>query len=138
MSEYLKLSDFERFHSERLIPVQKRPSLREISLTALITVVMAPFGFVTFMVIPVMGQVTVGFALLLTVLYLFYRRSFLVAGVALGCLVVFWTALFMSIQGIKNNLEVVLFFLTATGIPVSAIYCMFIGSRIWSIRGGVE
>jgi hypothetical protein len=44
----------------------------------------------------------------------------------------------MSIQAIKNNLEVVLFFLTATGIPVSAIYCMFIGTRIWSIRGGVE
>jgi hypothetical protein len=138
MSEYLKLADFERFHGERMVPAQKRPSLREISLTALITLMMAPFGFVTFMVIPVMGQVTVCFALFLTFLYLFYRRSFVVAGVALGCSLVFWSALFMSIQAIKNNLEVVLFFLTATGIPVSAIYCMFIGARIWSIRGGVE
>jgi hypothetical protein len=99
---------------------------------------MAPFGFVTALVIPVMGLVTVGFALMLTLLYLFYRRSILVALTAVGCSVVFWTALFLSIQGIKNNLEVLLFFLTAMGIPVSAMYCMFIGARIWSIRGGAE
>lgn len=138
MSNRLSVSDFERYHGKRLTPVQKCPSLRELLLTALITLVMSPFGFVTFMVIPVMGQVTVGFALFLTALYLFYRRSLLVTCVALGCALIFWTALFMSIQGIKNNLEVVLFFLTATGIPVSAMFCMFIGARIWSIRGGLE
>ena len=60
------------------------------------------------------------------------------AGTAIGFSIVFWVALFLSIQGIKNNLEVLLFFLTATGIPVSAMYCMFIGSRIWTIRGGAE
>jgi hypothetical protein len=138
MSDRLQLSEFERFHRARLAPVQQRPSLGELALTAVVTFIMAPFGFVTFMVIPVMGQVTVGFALLLTCIYLFYRRSVAAAAVAIGCSVIFWAVLFLTIQAIKNNLEVVLFFFTATGIPVSAMYCMFIGTRIWSIRGGLE
>ncbi len=138
MLEQVRLSEFESYHRRDIVPAQKRPSFKELSITALITLVMAPFGFVTFMVIPVMGQVTVGFALFVTFLYLFYRRSLAVAAVTIGCSVLFWLALFLSIQGIKNNLEVLLFFYTATGIPVSAMYCMFIGSRIWSIRGGLE
>lgn len=138
MSEGLQLSEFERFHRGNITPVQKRPSFKELAITALITLAMAPFGFVTFMVIPVMGQVTVGFAILVTCLYLFYRKSIAVAGVTIGCTVLFWMALFLSIQAIKSNLEVLLFFFTATGIPVSAMFCMFVGSRIWSIRGGLD
>jgi hypothetical protein len=138
MSNRLQLREFESFHRARLAPVQQRPSLGELAITALITLIMAPFGFVTFMVIPVMGQVTVGFALLLTCIYLFYRRSLAAAAVTIGCSVLFWTALFLTIQAIKNNLEVLLFFFTAMGIPVSAMYCMFIGTRIWSIRGGLD
>jgi hypothetical protein len=138
MSHQLQLSEFERFHREQLVPTQQRPALGELMLTAIVTLIMSPFGFVTFMVIPVMGQVTVGFALLLTALYLFYRRSLAVALVTIGCSVAFWLTLFLTIQAIKNHLEVLLFFFTATGIPVSAMYCMFIGTRIWSIRGGVD
>ena len=138
MDSCLTVSEFERHHASKLVPVQLRPSIKELVLTALVTLVMSPVSFVTFMVIPMMGQVTVGFAALVTGIYLFYRRSFLVALTAIGVFVVFWTALFVSIQAIKNNLEVILFFFTATGIPVSAMYCMFIGSRIWAIRGGAE
>jgi hypothetical protein len=138
ISSNIKISDCERFHAKSLVPVPQRPSLFELVATALITLFMAPFSFVTFMVIPVMGVMTVSFSSLLTCLYLFYRRSFLVTCTAIGCSVVFWSVLFLSIQGIKNHLEVMLFFFTATGIPVSAMYCMFIGSRIWSIRGGAE
>lgn len=138
MNNRLLVSDFERFHAKNIVPVQLRPSLSELFLTALITLIITPFSFVIFLVIPVMGMITVCFSFLLSCLYLYYRRSILVAGTAIGCSVVFWVALFMSIQGIKNNLEVVLFFLTAMGIPVSAMFCMFIGSRIWSIRGGAE
>jgi hypothetical protein len=90
MDSCLTVSEFERHHTSKLVPVQLRPSMKELVLTAI------------------------------------------------GCFVVFWTMLFVSIQAIKNNLEVLLFFFTATGIPVSAMYCMFIGSRIWAIRGGAE
>ncbi len=138
MNDRLRVSDFERFHAKDVVPVQHCPSLRELVLTALITLAITPFSFVIFLVVPVMGMITVSFSFLLSCLYLFYRRSILVACTAIGFSVVFWVALFLSIQGIKNNLEVLLFFLTATGIPVSAIYCMFIGSRIWTIRGGAE
>jgi uncharacterized membrane protein YwaF len=90
------------------------------------------------MVIPVMGQITVGFALLLTAIYLCCRKSILVALTAGLGVLAFWSVLFETIQVIKTNLEVPLFFFTATGIPVSAIYCIFIGTRIWTIRGGAE
>jgi hypothetical protein len=46
--------------------------------------------------------------------------------------------LFGTIQSYKNDLDVLLFFLTALGIPVTLMYCMFIGSQIWIVRGGVE
>jgi len=138
ISNRLSITDFERFHGSRSMPAQQRPSIRELLLTAVITIVISPFSFVTFMVIPMMGQVTVGFAFLLTCLYLFYRKSVLVCLTALTCFVIFWSGLFLSIQAIKSNLEVALFFFTAMGIPVSAMYCMFIGARIWSIRGGAE
>ena len=132
------VSDFEVFHSATAIQRQQVPSLKELCVTLLITLGMAPFAFVTFMVIPIMGQVTVGFAALLTVLYLFFRRSALIALTVLVGSFVFWSVIFGVIQVIKNNLEVPLFFFTATGIPVCAIFCMFIGARIWTIRGGAE
>jgi len=62
----------------------------------------------------------------------------LVSFTSVVCFVTFWSILFATIQVIKNNLEVLLFFFTATGIPVSAMYCMYVGSRIWAIRGGAE
>jgi hypothetical protein len=99
---------------------------------------MAPFSFVTFMVIPMMGQVTVGLSFLLTVWYLVSRKSLLAFLTVLGGSILFGMVLFATIQVIKNNLEVPLFFFTATGIPVSAMYCIFIGTRIWTIRGGLD
>jgi hypothetical protein len=138
MSYNLRLVDFERFHSAQVALTQERPSLRELCITLLVTLGIAPFSFVTFFVIPMMGQITVGFALLLTVLYLYFRRSLLVAGTALLGAVFFWGLLFVTIQGIKQNLEVPLFFFTATGIPVCTAYCIFIGTRIWTIRGGID
>ena len=138
MDSCLTVSEFERHHASKLVPVQLRPSMKELVMTALVTLIMSPVSFITFMVIPMIGQITVGFAALITGIYLFYRRSFLVALTAVGFFIVFWTMLFVSIQAIKNNLEVILFFFTATGIPVSTMYCLFIGSRIWAIRGGAE
>ena len=85
-----------------------------------------------------MGQVTVGFAALLTVLYLFYRRSFVIIATILVMAIILSSGLFASIQTVKNKLDVTLFFLIALGIPVSAMYSMFIGMKIWELRGGGE
>ena len=132
------VAEFEKFHAARLAPVQTTPGLRELVITFALTLFMAPFSFVTFMVIPVMGQITVGLSVLLTILYIVSRRSWLVAVTAVSGTALFWALMFITIQSIKNNLELPLFFFTATGIPVSAMYCMFIGSRIWTVRGGIE
>jgi hypothetical protein len=138
MSSSVRLIDFESFHAARITLSPAKPSLRELVITLLVTLAIAPFSFVTFFVIPMMGQITVGLSLFLTLLYLYFRRSVLVAGTAIIGAVFFWGLLFVTIQGIKQNLEVPLFFFTATGIPVCTAYCIFIGTRIWTIRGGVD
>jgi hypothetical protein len=117
-------------------PVQLAPSIFELFATLGITIFMAPFVVVTFLVIPMMGQITVGFSVFVTLLYLFYRRSLLVCLAAFGGSVVFWSAIFLTIQTIKNQIGVPLFILTALGIPVCILYSMLIGARIWVIRGG--
>jgi hypothetical protein len=99
---------------------------------------MTPFAFVTASIIPIMGPVTVLLGLTLTALYLFFRRSFVITAVAVLSSMLFWTVLFGTVQSYKNDLDVVLFFLTALGIPVTFIYSMFIGAQIWIVRGGVE
>ncbi len=126
----------ERKIAAKQRPVQLAPSISELVATLGVTIFMAPFVVVTFLVIPMMGQITVGFSALITVLYLFYRRSLLVCLAAIGGSVVFWSAIFLTIQAIKNQIGVPLFILTALGIPVCILYSMLIGARIWAIRGG--
>jgi hypothetical protein len=138
MTEQISISEFEKFHADGAVLRQEAPSFRELLVTLAVTLFMAPFSFVTFMVIPIMGQVTVGLSVLLTIWYFVSRRSILVPLTAIGGTVMFWGVMFLVIQGIKNNLEVPLFFFTATGIPVSAMYCIYVGTRIWTVRGGLE
>lgn len=134
----ITLAEFEKYHAKSAQRPPSRVSLREALVTLLMSVVMTPFAFVTTLIIPIMGPVTVFLGLTLTALYLFYRRSVIVASVAVLSSTLFWSVLFGTIQSYKNDLDVVLFFLTALGIPVTFIYCMFIGSQIWIIRGGAD
>ena len=134
----ISVDEFERYHAARIVRKLPPASLQEALCTLLIALFMAPFTVVTFAVIPVMGQVTVLLSVSLTLLYLYFRRSVMVAVAAIASTAFFWTLLFVTIQAIKNNLEVPLFFFTALGIPVSAMYSIFIASRIWIVRGGVE
>ena len=138
MSTRPTLNEFEAFHAAKIVRKDIPVTLRELLSTVALTVGMSPFSFVIFMVIPLMGPITVMCSALVSALYLFYRRSWTIAAVVLSSLVLFWGVLFMTIQVIKNNLEVPLFFLTALGIPISAIFCMFVASKIWIIRGGAE
>jgi hypothetical protein len=132
------LDQLDRRIAERQRPLQGAPTMMELILTLATTLFMAPFVVVTFSVIPMMGQITVGFSVLVTSLYLYYRKSLLVVGTAVGGSLIFWSVLFVSIQTIKNSIGIPLFFFTALGIPVCVLYTMFVGTRIWTIRGGIE
>ena len=134
----ITLDQFEKFHAPSMRRNPPRASVKEIMGTALVATLTAPFFFATFFCIPMMGQVTVGFASVLTVLYLFYRRSFVIVATILLMEILLSAGLFASIQTVKNQLDVTLFFLIALGIPVSAMYSMFIGMKIWELRGGGE
>lgn len=132
------IEDFERFHAKRLRKVPPPVSLKEVVLTAVLAVFVVPFMYVTFMCIPMMGVVTVGFSLFITALYLFFRRSLLILAVSLlssGTLVGLF---FVFVQSVKYRMDVTLFVLIALGIPVTIIYTTFVGMRIWEIRGGAE
>ena len=132
------LDEFERCHADRMSCKQVAPTAFELLITLLVTTTVAPFAFVTFFVIPMMGQITVGLSCALMLTYLRVRSSLLVVGAVVLGIAVFWGALFASIQVIKSNLEVPLFFFTATGIPVCAVFCIFVATRIWTIRGGID
>jgi hypothetical protein len=132
------LRDFEKFHSRRQSPSPTVPSFKELAFTLLTALVMTPFFFVTFFVIPLMGQVTVGLAALITLAYLYYRRSLLVLIATVSGTAVFSLATFSTIKSIKYRLEIPLFIFLALGIPMSFAYCVFVGYRIWVVRGGAE
>lgn len=132
----IRIDDFEKFHRPKLQKAPPRVTLKELAITVAVGVFVAPFFFAAFFVIPMMGQISVGLAAFVTALYLFYRRSFIVAGTILLTAVMLSSIAFMSIQSIKYRLDVTMFVLIALGIPVSFIYTGFVGMRIWDIRGG--
>jgi hypothetical protein len=138
VAPHIRLDDFEKFHVRQMVRTSPPVTLREVLCTLLVTLVCAPFFFATFFLIPMMGQVTVGLAALLTALYLWFRRSLLVAFIAVSGAGIFSGLMFAFIQSIKMRLDVPLFILIALGIPVTAIYSIFIAGRIWILRGGVD
>lgn len=132
------IDDFERFHRARVRLAIPPVSFREVATTLVIACVVCPFMFTAFFVIPIMGQFTVGLAAFITALYLLFRKSFVIAlTVALSCVALSSIA-FMSIQSIKYRLDVTMFVLIALGIPVTFIYSVFVGMKIWELRGGAE
>jgi hypothetical protein len=132
------LRDFEAFHTRQQSRKPAVPSFKELAFTVLTALIMMPFLYVTFFVIPLMGQVTVGFAVLVTLAYLYYRRSLLVLIATVGGVSIFSFVGFATIQAIKYRLEIPLFVCVALGIPMSFAYCVFVGYRIWVVRGGAE
>ena len=134
----ISLDEFEKFHAPRVRKAPPPVTIKELVQVLLLAVVVSPFIFSTFFIIPMMGQVTVGVAGLVTALYLYFRKSILVAGTVLATAVILLSIAFMTIQSIKNDLDVTLFILTALGIPVCAIYTVFVGTKIWDIRGEKE
>lgn len=138
VTPHIRLEEFENFHIRHRAKVQRAVTLRELGYTFITSILVSPFLLGTFFLIPMMGQISVGLAGLLTAIYLWYRRSLLVACVALSGSGIFSAFIFATIQGIKHNLEVPLFIIIALGIPVTTIYTIFIAARIWVIRGGID
>jgi hypothetical protein len=132
------LNEFERFHAHRTLKPPPSATVAELLITLLIACITTPFFFVTFFVLPMMGQITVSLVAVLTVAYLYYRRSLLVLlAVTLGCGAVS-LATFSTIQAIKYHLEIPLFIFLVLGVPVCIGYSILVVSQIWRLRGGVE
>ncbi|MEY4667904.1 MAG: hypothetical protein RL518_603 [Pseudomonadota bacterium] len=134
----IRIEDFERYHAPRFRMAPPPVSIKEVIVTMLICTVMAPFLFTTFFVIPMMGQVTVGLAGFVTALYLWFRKSFVIALTVLASAGILSTIAFMSIQSIKYRIDVTMFILIALGIPMTFIFTVFVGMKVWELRGGGE
>lgn len=134
----IRIEDFEKFHAARFRKDPPPVSLKEIVVTILVGTIMAPFLFTTFFVIPMMGQITVGFAAFITALYLWSRKSLIIALTVLASAAMFSSVLFMSIQSIKYRIDVTMFVLIALGIPMTVMYTVFVAMKVWQLRGGEE
>ncbi len=132
------LTEFELYHQAQVVRPDVRPTIKEVVITIALIFFMTPFFFVTATIIPLMGPITVLFAMGISSLYLWSRRSWIIGAVALLSTIAFWSCIFGIIQHVKNDLDVVLFFFTALGIPFSVIFSGFVATRIWTLRGGVD
>jgi hypothetical protein len=128
----ISLSEYEAYHRARVPRISAAISLKEVAVTSLTTLGILPFWFMMFFNLPVIGQITVGFSLIMTAWFFVVRRSWALVGTAFCSTVIATIILASSIQAIKYNIDLPMFLLMALGIPVSAIYCLFIGSRIWA------
>lgn len=105
-------------------------SSKELILTLVVSAIMTPFFFVTFFVLPIMGQITVGVAMAITAIYLWVRRSWLVFVTSFAGAAVVSLITFVVIQAIKYRLDIPLFIFLVMGVPLSVIYCLGLGIGI--------
>lgn len=134
----IRIEDFEKFHARKLRKPPPPVTVKEVVITMLVATVMAPFLFTTFFVIPMIGQVSVGLAAFVTALYLWFRKSIIIALTILASGGFFASLMFMSIQSIKYRIDVTMFVLIALGIPMTTLLTVIVAMRVWEIRGGAE
>lgn len=134
----IRIEDFEKFHARKLRKPPPPVTVKEVVITMLVATVMAPFLFTTFFVIPMIGQVSVGLAAFVTALYLWFRKSIIIALTILVSGGFFASLMFMSIQSIKYRIDVTMFVLIALGIPMTTLLTVIVAMRVWEIRGGAE
>jgi hypothetical protein len=134
----ITISQFEKFHAKKVVRCIPRLTLQEVILSIVVAFVVTPFVFVTATIIPLMGIITAALVVGLTLVYLYSRRSLGAFVTVLVGAVTFTQITFATIQSVKSHLEVPLFILTALGIPVCFLYCIFISTRIWILRGGEQ
>jgi len=134
----IRIEDFEKYHAASLRKPPPPVTVKEVVITMLVATVMAPFLFTTFFVIPMIGQVSVGLAAFVTALYLWFRKSIIIALTIIASGGFFASLMFMSIQSIKYRIDVTMFVLIALGIPMTTLLTVIVAMRVWEIRGGAE
>lgn len=134
----VSLDEFERRHRALSRVPTKRASVKELIWTLAISIFMTPFFWVTFFVLPMMGQITVGVAAIVTTIYFVVRRSLLIPIVALAGTALVGVVTSLIIQAVKYHVDVPLFIFLVLGVPVTTIYCLFLGGQIWSVYNPEE
>ena len=134
----IRIEDFEKFHAPSLRKPPPPVTVKEVVITMLVATLMAPFLFTTFFVIPMIGQISVGLAAFVTALYLWARKSIIIALTILASAGLFSSLMFMSIQSIKYRIDVTMFVLIALGIPMTTLLTVIVAMRVWDLRGGAE
>jgi hypothetical protein len=134
----IRIEDFESFHASKLRRPPPAVTVKEVVITMMIATVMAPFLFTTFFVIPMIGQISVGLAAFVTALYLWFRKSVVIALTILASGGFFASLMFMSIQSIKYRIDVTMFVLIALGVPMTTLLTFIVAMRVWDLRGGAE
>jgi len=134
----VSVDDLERHYRKSISFDTPRATIKELLLTIFLAAFLTPFFFTTFFVLPIMGQVVVFFALFMTSVYLWARRSIAVTLAAITGSASFALLTYLTIQAVKAKLDIPLFIFLVMGIPVTAIYSLYLAMRIWSLRGGIE
>jgi len=85
----------------------------------------------TFLFVPVLGQILAALISLLVLYYLWLRRSFKLTFAVGGGAALALLLLLIVTRLIPNHLDVVLFILMGTGIPVCIFLLIGVGFLIW-------
>lgn len=127
----VRLNDYERFHRTALRRRPPRPSRRELFISAALSFAATPFLLTLFLLIPYIGQGMIAAFAALLVGYFWVRRSWAVFLLTTCSAALFTLLFFATIQALKYRLDVTLFLLMATAIPVVALLSLFVASRLW-------
>jgi hypothetical protein len=136
MHAQVNLDEFERFHAQKLRVQPMRASWRELGWTVLVAIVVTPFFAALFLALPLIGQFVVGTAFLLTVYYMYLRRSILVLLSSCLGVTLFVTVAGSVMHGRRFHPGLPLLVLLGFGIPVAGAFCILVASRIWALKGG--
>jgi hypothetical protein len=125
------LDNLEKYYRTLPRPPVRPITLKEAILNVIFVLLCAPFLSAVFFVLPLIGQILVLCSFSITIWYFFARRSWLVVLSFLTGFFIFAIPTLATIQLIKNNLNLTLFFLLALGVPVSIFYICTMACRIW-------
>lgn len=127
-----QLSELDRAsHIEQLRRSSQEGINTDMKILFLMGLGFSPFLAMTFMFIPVLGQLLVGTGLIVTLYYFRLRRSWMLfLSWSLGALIAFGLTI-LAAHTLRGRLDVALFFLLALGLPLSICYLVVAGAMIW-------
>jgi len=114
------------------------PKAKELRQMFLLSFVSAPFLAMTFMFVPVLGQLLTTLGLITTAFYLKLRRSAKLLLCWILGNVMFFSLLSILMPLIRKRLDVPLFTVLVLGIPYCALYLLIIAYQTWKVANPVE